>query len=759
MSSLAAPGRTRAEPGAWRPAARRQAQRARPAVRLITFAALGLYGSVRWATLVAPAATGAMLVLLAFALAAAGLLGWQAELGGRPRLLAIPGVLLLLVAMLPVCGVPLSLVVHAHLRAIDDGLHLGLVALPRTIVPYAGVDPWARTVILLGGGLLLLDAAVLLAFVPASLGDARRAGAALPLIALAIVPSVLEAQHAVYLQGLLLFVLVAAFVWGERLGRRELVPALAIAVVAGAAGWLAAPSLNIHRPLLNYQSIANTFTPGGIETFQWYQGYGPYTWPTAGKQVLEVRARHPEFWKTENLDDFDGRGWVLAQDEPGSNLTTPPVLPAPSPPVAAAFTQTLRVTLGTMYSSDVIVAGMAQKPTAVPDGVVPGASPGTWVANHQLGPGDAYLVRVYAPNPTAAQLAAAGDSYPADSSFYRLILLPTSGTAPAGTISFPPFGTPKSSPSAAYVASTLEASVYAPAYRLAQRLEAGATTPYAFVMRVEDYLLRNYSYNTDAPISSLPLLTFLFERKYGYCQQFAGAMALLLRMGGVPARVAVGFTPGTYSSSAGAFEVDDTSAHSWVEAWFPGYGWVAFNPTPGTGLTPLKGALAGGGSTRALSRASQRNHLGATPAATATSRHGAGTASAILIAAIVVIVLLALGAGVALLARARGGPPDSSDDLLAELERALRRSDIHLAPSTTLAQLERRFKRSPEAVEYVRSVSRARFAGVAVAPTRGQRRAFRAQLAVGRGAFGRLRAVWALPPRRSAPNNMGRHGG
>ena len=311
---------------------------ARPLVRVLTFSALGLYGSLRWATLVAPAATARMLVLLVFAAATGAVLGKRAQLGGRARWLAAAGVLVPLVAALPVCGVPLSLVVHLRLEAIANGIGLGLTALPRVLVPYAGVDGWARTVILLGGGMLLIDAGVLLAFVPQALGDARRAAAALPLIALAVVPSVLEAPHAVVLQGLLLFVLVAAFVWGERLGRRELVPALAVTAVAGLTGALAAPRLDIHHPWLSYQSIANSLSPGGIETFQWYQGYGPYAWPTDGQQVLHVTATRAEFWKTQNLDDFDGRGWVESPQTATYNGVEPPAGPPPSPAAAATWT-------------------------------------------------------------------------------------------------------------------------------------------------------------------------------------------------------------------------------------------------------------------------------------------------------------------------------------------------------------------------------------------------------------------------------------
>jgi transglutaminase-like putative cysteine protease len=748
MSTIAAPGRARLEPLRRRARAKPDVPRARPAVRLVTFSALGLYGSLRWASLVAPSATGRMLVLLAFAAIAGGVLGERAQRGGRSRLLAAAGVVVLLVAGLPVCGVPLALVVHLHLRAIADGIGQGLTALPREIVPYAGVNSWARAVILLGGGILLLDAGVLLAFVPQSLGDARRAAAALPLIALAIVPSMLERPDAAYLQGLLLFVLVAAFVWGERLGRRELLPALAAAGLAGAGGVLLAPGLDIHHPVLNYQAIANAFSPTGTETFDWFQGYGPYNWPTDGKQVLLVKAAHPYYWKTENLDDFDGTGWVEAQQNLSSVGAAPPTAPAPSLAAAATWTQTLRITIGGMYTSDVIASGTAQAPQDVPGGVTPGASSGTWIANQQLGPGDAYVVKVYTPDPTAAELGAAGTSFPADLSYYREIFLPVAGARSiAGTIAFPAFGS--SAPTVAgdaYIASTLGASPYAAAYSLAQRLAAGEPTPYAFVERVQQYLQHGYTYNLDAPISAYPLETFLFKDKYGYCQQFAGAMALLLRMGGIPARVAVGFTPGTYSASSGEFTVADTDAHAWVEVWFPTYGWVAFNPTPTATVSSLQKPL-GGGSTLPRPAAAGFKDRGGAPTPTTSSRHSGGSGPGVAAIAAIALLLGLGGAAVAWWLHSRAREPASSDELLAELERALRRSSVELTPATTLADLERRFRRSIEAAEYVHAVARGRYADLTEPPTPAQRRALRAKLAEGRGSFGRIRALWALPPR------------
>src|SRR5207244_2284721 len=109
---------------------------------------------------------------------------------------------------------------------------------------------------------------------------------------------------------------------------------------------------------------------------------------------------------------------------------------------------------------------------------------------------------------------------------------------------------------------------------------AGARTPYQYVRAVEAYLAKGFSYSENPPRRAVPLASFLLADRTGYCQQFSGAMALLLRMGGVPARVATGFAPGGYNRARGEYVVRDDDAHSWVEVYFQPYGWVPFDPTP-----------------------------------------------------------------------------------------------------------------------------------------------------------------------------------
>jgi hypothetical protein len=114
-------------------------------------------------------------------------------------------------------------------------------------------------------------------------------------------------------------------------------------------------------------------------------------------------------------------------------------------------------------------------------------------------------------------------------------------------------------------------------------LTQDATGPYERVRAILDYLTdrRNdfiYSLATAPGTSGDDLVDFL-QLKRGYCEQYAGAMAVLVRAAGVPARVALGYTPGTERDD-GTRVVTSDDAHAWVEVFFDGLGWVPFDPTP-----------------------------------------------------------------------------------------------------------------------------------------------------------------------------------
>jgi protein-glutamine gamma-glutamyltransferase len=99
---------------------------------------------------------------------------------------------------------------------------------------------------------------------------------------------------------------------------------------------------------------------------------------------------------------------------------------------------------------------------------------------------------------------------------------------------------------------------------------------------LEGYLRSHYGYTLDlsGPPQSDPLSYFLFQKRAGHCEYFASAMTVMLRTLGIPARYINGFQTGEYNDVAGDLVVRASDAHSWVEAYFPGFGWLTFDPTP-----------------------------------------------------------------------------------------------------------------------------------------------------------------------------------
>ncbi len=113
-------------------------------------------------------------------------------------------------------------------------------------------------------------------------------------------------------------------------------------------------------------------------------------------------------------------------------------------------------------------------------------------------------------------------------------------------------------------------------------MATGAKTPYEVVRRVEAYLTENLRYSLDVRRASGldPLDEFLFYRKSGNCEYFAASMAILLRAEGIPARVVNGFQRGEWNEVGQYLAVRQRDAHSWVEVFFLGAGWVTFDPSP-----------------------------------------------------------------------------------------------------------------------------------------------------------------------------------
>lgn len=125
-------------------------------------------------------------------------------------------------------------------------------------------------------------------------------------------------------------------------------------------------------------------------------------------------------------------------------------------------------------------------------------------------------------------------------------------------------------------------------YQIAREVAGGAGSPYAAAAALEKWFRTEGGFVYDETASygvtgvEPPLVTFLRSR-HGYCQMYAGAMTLMLRMLGIPSRQAAGFTNGEYNAQTKTWTVTDHRAHTWVEVFFPGFGWLPFDPTPGRG--------------------------------------------------------------------------------------------------------------------------------------------------------------------------------
>lgn len=112
--------------------------------------------------------------------------------------------------------------------------------------------------------------------------------------------------------------------------------------------------------------------------------------------------------------------------------------------------------------------------------------------------------------------------------------------------------------------------------------QAGAQTPYDQAKAIERWLRTYIQYNEsipNPPNDRDPIEWFLFDLHEGYCNYYATAMIMMLRTQGIPARLAAGFAQGTWDPEQNAFLVRERDAHTWVEIYFPGYGWIEFEPT------------------------------------------------------------------------------------------------------------------------------------------------------------------------------------
>lgn len=770
MTGLAAP----LEPGL-APATAAEAERpaSAPVVELSLFAALATFAAAHWAMFLSPAPYGRVVAAVAVATATGGalILLSRSGAGGPPKHLAALAIALAGAALgFVVCGLPARMLLPGHgWSELRINLRDGLGGVNTVNWPYGGADHWVRLVILLGAPLVLAGAAAL-AFWPAR--QARgvlRGEALLLLVALYAVPVTERQLPGAMLRGLVLLLLVAAWLWLPRIGPRRALPAASIVLAVGLLSLPVAAKLDSGQAWWDYSDWQWFGAERGI-TFDWNQTYGPLDWSRDGKTLLNVRSDKAHYWKVATLDRFDGLRWMHSDANEFSRLSND--LP---PEPQTRWITTTKVTVRSLRTDFVVGPGTVFFTRGV--GPVSSSGDGTArILGDPLKRGASYTVRSYAPDPRAGEMRAEPAAYPAQMSQYTDVFLPrpgeTAATRPlrgrgadADTtqdrrpVSVPLTGS-FDAPGVARARRRMLASPYAGVYRLAERLTAGSDTTYDKVKAIENHFDRGFTYSEDVPDHAYPLPAFLFKDKRGYCQQYSGAMALMLRMVGVPARVASGFSPGSYNRDTKEYRVRDLDAHAWVEVFFPDIGWVPFDPTPAAspaqsqsaGRSAISAASGNAGDVSGERRSGDAlsERAAGSPANTSGGAGGgASTPAGLIAAALAGLALLALLARGLLRARARraGDPVETA---VAELRDALVRMGWRIPADTTLLALERRLDRlgGPTAAGYAARLRQARYAAAAVGPPRrSDRRALRRALTRGRGPLARARGLLALPPR------------
>ena len=309
-------------------------------------------------------------------------------------------------------------------------------------------------------------------------------------------------------------------------------------------------------------------------SYVWNAQYGGITWAPTTTTVLEVQAPATSlYWRAAVLDDFAADRWLQGEPRAGDSLE-----PAASHVRANLIRQ--QVTVHALADTR-LVGGSEPVAFSAGDAPLVRPSPGFAYLPSGLTRGFQYSVWSYAPRPTSARLGASPPVYPAALTRRGGFLDVWPG------VTAPPFGV---ADRRARVNAVLDAhqdiARYIPLEADAFAVAGKARTPYAAAIDLESWFRSRGGFRyTDHPsvFGPAPLVGFVAQTRAGYCQYFAGAMALMLRYLGVPARVAVGFSSGTYDAKTGTWTVTDHDAHAWVEVWFRGFGWLPFDPTPSAG--------------------------------------------------------------------------------------------------------------------------------------------------------------------------------
>jgi hypothetical protein len=763
----------------------------RPLARTLGFGLLALLGAAEWRRMIDGGGllgtlgwVGAGILVAEAVRAAAGVPArWRTAAAGLATALG-------LVLATLVSGLEPRFLAPAHWSELADGIGRGLEALSRVTLPYLGADPWPETTVRLGGALLVAVAAALVAW-PRDKDRGFSFLALAVLLVLVVTPVTAIGSPRSLMLGVALACLTVCFLWLDRMPLRPGAGAAVLGALVLAGALPLSIAADRDGPWFDYRAWAEGLgTPAPVR-FNWAHTYEPITWPREGRELLRIESDKPHYWKLENLDDFDGERWK-PRTFPNAIDPTPDADLDPRWESHGEWSDRARITVRGLRTTDLVGAGTTLAVEARMVEVSSTLSPGTWQADRELAAGDSYEVGFHDPRPQLGQIVKATSGADGQQPGSLKLVLPLLEPLRPRRIDLPdalvfsanlqvrPFAEQRP-PVARYVRRdttgsglvALRNSPYWRTWRLAQRLKQGAATPYEFARRIEAYLGGKEFRYDERPPARRPgqalLDAFLFDSKAGYCQHFSGAMALLLRLGGVPARVATGFSPGGFNRGAGEWVVRDRDAHSWVEAWYDGFGWVTFDPTPAA--TPARSLIA---ALRAPNQASDANGDGGSvgdqaapnprnPAGQRRDPDLGGPAAATspatrqdsLPLTAVALAVAALGALLTILAlrrrRRRRPSPPPTERALADLVRALQRQGRPVTPGTTLAELERRLGSSRGGPSYLAALREARYRASGVPPSAVHRRALRRELAAGLGWRGRVQAWWALPPRLGRP--------
>jgi protein-glutamine gamma-glutamyltransferase len=475
-------------------------------------------------------------LIVAAALTAGGLLG------ARPAFLIaiawLPGSLL-------AAGLPVANLAPASLDTTVISLREGLEVLPTIVDATPIFRVWALAAVLLLGG----TATILAGILWRGTGWLRTgAGLAFLLLPLGAAIALQETSDSSW-QGAVVLVAIVL-----RLARGRLLPIVTAASMVGAVALFGA---QVAAPRAGWQPFGHHAQAARFHELETKQTYGPLETERTGAVMLDVHAPRPALWRVQTLEAFDNRRWIVAREN--SDLPEP-----------AARWEKIGVEIQGLHDQSVISPGRILRVEG-PKSTIPEPGGGRGLP-HKPKEGETYRVEADTVHVSAARLARV--KVPTGRRYQSLTQI---GLGP-----LPPYIPFPLAKLAHHLPPPLKGTDWGRVFRLSDRLSQGVTSELAVVRNVEHYLLRGgrYRYTTEVGSPSFePLLEFLFHTHAGYCQHFAGAAALLLRVAGVPSRVVVGFATGEQTGKH-TWAVRDEDAHAWVEVYFPGVGWVPFNPTP-----------------------------------------------------------------------------------------------------------------------------------------------------------------------------------